>query len=129
MKNIVFALLISILSVTSYAGNGFGSGGKVDAFIAMKPSMLRPIDLPNSVKLPDQVYYMRQKQAEIQFATNNAGDNKVEIQSLRPEEISNPALLEGLKRSQQSKQWENIELSNQPNQKEIEAAIGRMFGN
>jgi hypothetical protein len=49
---------------------------------------------------------MRKKQAEIEFATNSAGEDKIEIQSLRPEEISSPALIEGLRRSQQTKQWE-----------------------
>jgi hypothetical protein len=61
-------------------------------------------------KAAGQVYYLRKNQAEIQFATNKPGDDKVELQSLRPEEISDSALIDGLKRSQQSKQWENIKL-------------------
>lgn len=121
MKNIFFALVTIFVGFNCFAG-GIGGGGApgVEAFTMMKPSNLNAIALPSGVKLPDQVYYMRHKQAEIQFATNNAGDNKVEIQSLRPEEISNPVILEGLKRSQQTKQWENLKV---PSQVELNRTI------
>lgn len=111
MKNaIVFVLLL--IAQNSFAGGitGAGPGDKMTNFSA-QIRIKMPIDnLSVREKLPGRVYYMRQKQAEIQFATNTPGDKKVEIQSLRPEEIGNPALLEGLKRSQQSRQWENVKL-------------------
>lgn len=118
MKNffgILFVFLIS--SLNAFAGGSIigsgGTSGKMENFSATINLGKSGQAVLGSVKQkPNQVYYMRQKQAEIQFATNTPGDNKVEIQSLRPEEIGNPALLEGLKRSQQTRQWENVKLPN-----------------
>lgn len=118
MKNIFGILLVFLISsLNAFAGGSIigsgGASGKMENFSATINLGKSGQAVFGSVKQqPNQVYYMRQKQAEIQFATNVPGDNKVEIQSLRPEEIGNPALLEGLKRSQQSRQWENVKLPN-----------------
>lgn len=103
MKN-VLSILILFSTLNCFAGGSI-SGTSGDSYNKM---LHLETNLGGSEKMPDQVYFMRKKQAEIEFATNTPGDDKVEIQSLRPEEISDSALLEGLKRSQQSKQWENL---------------------
>lgn len=110
MKNLIISFLITLISLSCFAGGigaGGGQGDKLKNF-SMKAEVEMQSALKSSGQMPNQVYYLKHKQAEIQFATNVPGDSKVEIQSLRPEEISNQALLEGLKRSQQSRQWEKV---------------------
>lgn len=105
MKTLL-SILTVFVSLNCFAG-GSGAGTSGDSYYRANKTL--NVDVLTE-KSPGQVYYMGKKQAEIEFATNKAGDDKVEIQSLRPEEISDSALIDGLKRSQQSKQWENIKL-------------------
>lgn len=115
MKNLIlFFMLIAVSSSCFATGNGTGGRPiRLEAYVGNGNPRSR-ISVESAAKVfteqeSSQVYFLKQKQAEIQFATNSPGDNKVEIQSLRPEEISNQAILEGLKRSQRSRQWERIE--------------------
>lgn len=110
MKQLILVLLMTLVSMTGFAG-GTGTGGqpKIDELMMQDHPKAIMDRLPVQQE-PNQVYYMRHKQAEIEFATTNPGDDKVDIKSLRPEEISSPAVLDGLKRSQQSRQWENVKI-------------------
>lgn len=113
----IFSALIIFMSSVCFAGST--SGTNTDSY---NQAFRIKKDFNTSLLSEDlgkQVYYMRQKQAEIEFATNSPGEDKVEIHSLRPEEFSNPALLDGLKRSQQSRQWEDVKLPNQDKIKRI----------
>lgn len=108
-KFIQLILLVCAFSSSAFAGGsmiGSGGGGKVDA--AVSGNVMTDDAQENA---GSQVYFVGKKQAEIQFATNANGEKAVEMHSLRPEEISNEAL-EGLKKSQQTRQWEKIVVPN-----------------
>ncbi|MBS1972207.1 MAG: hypothetical protein JSU04_18015 [Bdellovibrionales bacterium] len=105
MKTLLSILTIFV-SLNCFA-KGSGSGTSGDSYYRANKTWNTDV---LTEKFPGQVYYMGKKQAEIEFATNNGGDDKVEIRSLRPEEIADSGLIDGLKRSQQSKKWENVNL-------------------
>ena len=105
-KLITLTAFLSVLSINVFAGTlgvSDGSTKENSAFIVDSSKMER---IQQVLKNADsQVYYIGEDEAEVQFATNIKGSTEVEVQSLKPEQIPNEAVLESLRKSQQSKQW------------------------
>lgn len=119
MKKISFALTL-LIGFNCFAGGS--TTGTLDLMMNKKYDSAfalgeadRVVTMPSS-----QVYYLKNNRAEVQFAINKEGSRKVEIHSLRAEEITNSALVEGIKRSQQTKKWEFIKA---PSVTEIQDAV------
>ena len=123
MKIILGLITIFFMFTTSsFAGTLMGSGTGSGAGPG-KVNNASQIQNPEAISAEDsllQVYFMKQQQAEVQFAVSDAKDGNVEILSLRPEEMSGNALLESLKKSRQTKKWESLKT---PEMSEIKARL------
>jgi hypothetical protein len=106
MKTIL-TTLIFVSGMSCFAGTTTGAGPGFS-----KELNTSLVSIGNSSSEPFQVYFIRQKQSELIFAINIDGSAKVDIQAMRPEEIQNSAVLETLKKSQVTKQWEIIKGTN-----------------
>lgn len=89
---LVITVLLSV-SGQAFANTMIGSGGG---------------KIQNS-EIPNQVYFIQENQANIEFATNSEGKEDFSLHSLRAEEIYNPMVLEALRRSFQSRKWEPVQ--------------------
>lgn len=111
-----------MFKTSSFAGTLMGSGTGSGAGPG-KINNVSQIQNPEAISAEDsllQVYFMKQQQAEIQFAISDAKDGNVEVLSLRPEEMSGNALLKSLRKSRQTKQWESLKV---PEMSDVKARL------